>query len=591
MERPALVMRWSEIEVWVGSVERPWCRRQRKSAADDGYALLEEGGREGLKRAVEATSGVLRPGEMCCMMGPSGAGKTTLLSVLAARPQLGRDGYWTGEVLLNGRRPWRRWRRELAYVLQKDIFFESLTVREELEFAAALREAPASSVAAIVASFGLESVLDSKIGSSVERGLSGGELKRLNIATELLVSPRLALLDEPLTGLDSSRAHGILTALRDRAKAGTGVMLSVHMPTSKLWALFDRLLLLAPKGRVVYDGAARAASAYFEARGLPVPPDWNPPDHFIEVLGDDGLVAGLAWTPRDDRGDEPGDATPVDDPPRLAPFSLQVSALCRRAFVNSRGTVLKPLDWALVVSLAAIWGVLWFQVAKNDAARRRHASDVVSICFFFVAQWSWGPAFAQLAAFPPERDVLAKELASETYTIEAFFVAKQLAELPVSALLPAAFYAVVWPLVALPLRALPLCYLVSLLESWVAASLAQALSALIFDTEQTTTVLIIVQVFQMCCGGYFINIAQQPPAIAWLRFSSYWYYMSGLVLKLVVLPYDTPDRDLRAQIQGDDYSFSSLSPIADSALLFLYGFVFRIAAYLALKTSKKIRFS
>lgn len=517
-----------------------------------------------------------------------GAGKTTLLSVLGGRPQLGVDGYWRGEVRLNGvavaRR--RRWRRELAYVLQKDIFFESLTVRQELEFTARLRGAEEGAAADVARRMGLEGVLDQKIGSNVERGLSGGESKRLNIAAELVASPRVALLDEPLTGLDSFRAHSILVSLRALAESGTGVLLSVHTPTSKLWALFDRLLLLAPGGRVVYDGKAVDTADYFASFDLAVPPAWNPPDYFVEVVSDEALLARL----------EPLRATarsardPLEDEtPRLADFSVQVSALTRRGFLNAKGTILKPLDWVLVLSLALVWGLLWYGVARDETSRGKHADDIVSICFFFVAQWSWGPAFQHLGAFPAERDVLAKELASEAYSIEAFFVSKQLAEIPISALLPAAFYAVAWPLVGLPPGALPAVYLATLLETWVAASLTQALSALVFDSDQTTTVLIIIQVFQMCCGGYFIDMAEQPAAIAWLRFSSYWYYCSGLFLKLAALPYDTRDRDIHRRVRS--YSFSKLPMVVDVALLVAFGCLFRAAAYVALKTSRKIRFT
>lgn len=587
----ALSLRWVSIEVYVGKLERKGCCRSSKK--EEGYALLEE--EDGLKRAVEATSGRLEPGEMCCLMGPSGSGKTTLLSVLAGRPQLGADGYWTGEILLNGAKPWKRWRRELAYVLQRDIFFESLTVEEELTFAAELRSVDARGVAQIAEMMGLESVMKSKIGSSVERGLSGGETKRLNIAVELLSAPRLALLDEPLTGLDSSRAFGILRTLRESAKAGTGVLLSVHMPNSKLWALFDRVLLFAKGGRVVYDGSAVDAAKYFERKGFPLPQDWNPPDHFIEVISGtdvDRLVS--EWKRPANSADDPAESSLSEDgeqrkPPPLAPFLTQVKTLTSRSLANAKGTFLKPLDWILVLSLACIWGFLWYGAARSAKRRGKHASDIVSICFFFVAQWSWGPSFQQIGAFPSERDVLAKELASESYSIEAWFISKQIAEIPISALLPAVFYLVCWPLVGLPLLALPGAYAATLLESWVAASLAQCLSALLMDIEQTTTVIIVLQVFMMCCAGFFIDMTKQPASISWVKYTSYWYYACGLFLKIIALPFDDKSKLIHEEIR--DYSFSELSTQGDCVVLFLFGVVFRIGAYVALKTSKKLRFS
>ena len=76
-------------------------------------------------------------------MGPSGAGKTTLLNLLADRPTLGSTGRWSGQVLLNGRPRPEHWRRSCGYCMQRDIFFEELTLREHLECSAALLLPPA----------------------------------------------------------------------------------------------------------------------------------------------------------------------------------------------------------------------------------------------------------------------------------------------------------------------------------------------------------------------------------------------------------------------------------------------------------------
>jgi hypothetical protein len=88
--------------------------------------------------------------------------------------------------------------------------------------------------------------------------------------------------------------------------------------------------------------------------------------------------------------------------------------------------------------------------------------------------------------------VLVKELASEAYSVEAYFLAKGICELPVSTVLPAAFFMVLWPLVGLPWAALPLAYAVSLLISWTSSSLAVLVSAAVFDESRTMVVMILV---------------------------------------------------------------------------------------------------
>ena len=74
----------------------------------------------------------------------------------------------------------------------------------------------------------------------------------------------------------------------------TSVALSIHQPSSKLFALFDRLLILAPGGRVVFFGPAQAAERCFERVGLPIPRNWNPTDHYIECVGNTEAVDKLA---------------------------------------------------------------------------------------------------------------------------------------------------------------------------------------------------------------------------------------------------------------------------------------------------------
>ena len=190
-----------------------------------GDAIKGQGGlREHICQSFEAKQ-VLRdcwgeacPGEVLAVMGPSGAGKTTLLNVLADRPTLGEHGTWSGSITLNGRPCGAHWKRAAAYVMQKDIFFEKLTVYDHLLCTAMLRLPPSWSRAEkmaeldrIVTLLRLQGCLHTTVGSGTVRGLSGGESKRLNIATELLSRPRLVFLDEPLTGRavqDSSASAG-----------------------------------------------------------------------------------------------------------------------------------------------------------------------------------------------------------------------------------------------------------------------------------------------------------------------------------------------------------------------------------------------
>lgn len=392
---PLVTLSWRDVDAFV---------------TDDSAAATAQ-----LKQVCHGISGDARPGELLALMGPSGAGKTTLLNILADRPALGAKGRWSGTVMINGRPAPPAWKRSVAYSMQKDIFFEKLTVGEHLTCTAACKlpadwssERKEAHLKALAALLGLDRKWNTAVGSDTERGLSGGELKRLNIATELLGRPRILFMDEPFTGLDSTLARTVLSTVREIAQAdGVTVLLTVHQPSAPMWSAFDQIMLLAPGGKVAFGPGSRdAAALHFDALSLSCPREWSPADHYIEIVTDEGWRqrAVEAWAAR------PPLATPsVEGAETLrvhspTPFLVAVRALLRRQLRQVRRVQLRPTEWVLTIVLGLIFGLLWFRVgAHRDEPS--HQYDYISIIFFFVAQWSWAPLFAVLGTLPAERDV------------------------------------------------------------------------------------------------------------------------------------------------------------------------------------------
>lgn len=108
----------------------------------------------------------------------------------------------------------------------------------------------------------LEKCLDTLVGGALVKGISGGEKKRTSIACELISDSAVIVLDEPTSGMDSLTSFIIVGFLRDLAREGKTVLLTIHQPNSEIFALFDVLLLLV-EGRLIYHGAAAAAEGYF----------------------------------------------------------------------------------------------------------------------------------------------------------------------------------------------------------------------------------------------------------------------------------------------------------------------------------------
>lgn len=207
-------------------------------------------------------------GMLVGLMGASGSGKSTLLNVLN-----GNITPAEGEVLLNGfnlHKEAHRAKGILGYVAQEDVLFSELTVFENLRFAAALSFRDASEewlderTDNLLKRLGLWHARDLQVGSVLAKTISGGQRKRLNIALELIRSPRILFVDEPTSGLSSRDSEHIMDLLKELTHRGTLVIVVIHQPSSEIFKLFDHLLILDTGGYPVYQGHPLDSLAYFK---------------------------------------------------------------------------------------------------------------------------------------------------------------------------------------------------------------------------------------------------------------------------------------------------------------------------------------
>jgi ABC-type multidrug transport system ATPase subunit len=207
-------------------------------------------------------------GEMVCVMGASGCGKSTLLRVLAGQLQPTQ-----GEVLLNGQPLYTdldQLRRFVSYIPQDDAFDDHLTIEENMSFAAAIRSPHLSRrdrarrIEGKLTELGLSERRDNIVGSAVKKTLSGGERKRLNIGLDMVSSADVFLFDEPTSGLSSKDSEHVIEIIRSMAHNKI-VLVTLHQPTSKLFQMFSKALLLDKGGRMVFYGTPSEMLAYFAA--------------------------------------------------------------------------------------------------------------------------------------------------------------------------------------------------------------------------------------------------------------------------------------------------------------------------------------
>ncbi|MCB0494504.1 MAG: ATP-binding cassette domain-containing protein [Cyclobacteriaceae bacterium] len=209
-----------------------------------------------------------RSGKLISIMGASGAGKSTLLNVLN-----GTDKPTKGEVKINGisihENP-ESIKGVIGYVPQDDLLLEDLTVFDNLYFAAKLcfnnlqNEEIEQLVEKTLTSIGLYQIKDLKVGSPLEKVISGGQRKRVNIALELLREPSILFVDEPTSGLSSRDSENIMDLLKELSLNGKIVFVVIHQPSSHIFKMFDRLLILDTGGFQIYYGVPVESVIHFK---------------------------------------------------------------------------------------------------------------------------------------------------------------------------------------------------------------------------------------------------------------------------------------------------------------------------------------
>ncbi|XP_060678259.1 uncharacterized protein LOC132808835 isoform X2 [Hemiscyllium ocellatum] len=397
-----------------------------------------------------------------------GSGKTTLLSVLS-----GRQPVRAGTVKMNGMPLNKRLRRSICYVMQQDIFFANLTLRDTLMYQAHLKlpstmkqHEKEKIVTSLVEELDITKCYNTIIGDDFKRGLSGGERKRANIACELLSDPAVMLLDEPTSGLDSSTAYSLCCTLRRYVlRHCKTVVSSIHQPSSQIYHMFDKILLMSD-GEIAYYGAAAQILDFFGALGLHCNPHYNPADFILDKIKESTEVRNrIVQSSNELRKSSP--ESPLDPsfrdesdqklpnglslneyrvakfthkqdseekPERKWPSSywMQYRTLTLRNFKQQREVILSWLNLVQTLSMAIVPGVIWWQIPKVE----EQIQATSGLMYFILLYWAFTPIFHTLTTFPLERPIINKERLSGSYRLSAYYLAKMTSELPLIVIQP-----------------------------------------------------------------------------------------------------------------------------------------------------------
>ncbi|KVH96196.1 ABC transporter G family member 17-like [Cynara cardunculus var. scolymus] len=260
---------------------------------DLSYSVMKKQKKDGVWITKETfllnqISGQAMRGEIMAIMGPSGAGKSTFLDALAGRIA---QGSLEGSVRIDGKPVSASYMKMISsYVMQDDQLFAMLTVFETFMFAAEVRLPPSLSrsekkkrVVELLDQLGLTSTAHTYIGDEGRRGVSGGERRRVSIGIDIIHKPSLLFLDEPTSGLDSTSAFSVVEKVKDIARSGSIVLMTIHQPSFRIQMLLDRITVLA-RGKLIYLGSPNALSAHLAGFERPVPDNENNIEYLLDVI-------------------------------------------------------------------------------------------------------------------------------------------------------------------------------------------------------------------------------------------------------------------------------------------------------------------
>ncbi|XP_029453857.1 ATP-binding cassette sub-family G member 2 isoform X2 [Rhinatrema bivittatum] len=512
------------------------------------------------KDILSDINGIMRPG-INAILGPTGSGKSSLLDILAAR----KDPHGlSGEVLIDGAPQPANFKCISGYVVQDDVVMGTLTVRENLQFSAALRlpmtvrqKEKDVRINQVIKELGLTKVADSKVGTQMIRGVSGGERKRINIGMELITDPAVLFLDEPTTGLDASTANAVLLLLKRMARQGKTIILSIHQPRYSIFRLFDGLTLLAG-GRMVYHGSAQDTLPYFTSLGYTCEEHNNPADFFLDIINGDSSAVALQKIEEVDLDNieehDCGDKTVVE---RLAEqycstsyyqdtkaelvklssgkkaktekffrqitystsFCHQLKWVSRRTFKNLLGNPQASIaQVGVMFTLALIVGAIFFGV-KNDSSGIQNRVGAM----FFITTNQCFSSVSAIELFIVEKKIFIHEYISGYYRLSAYFFSKLIADLiPMRTLPSIIFTSVIYFMVGFKPKAD--AFFIMMVTLMLLAYTATALSLAIAAGQNVVAVanllLTISFVFMIIFSGLLVNLTSVLDWLAWLKYLS-----------------------------------------------------------------------
>ncbi|KAK1311462.1 ABC transporter G family member 26 [Acorus calamus] len=562
------------------------------------------------KSILKGITGSIGPGEVLALMGPSGSGKTTLLKVIGGRL---RDNV-KGKISYNDVPYNPALKRRIGFVTQDDVLLPQLTVEETLVFAASLRlpnimnwQQKYSRVLAIIDELGLERHIGWREEENEHR-------------IRILVDPSLLLLDEPTSGLDSTSANKLLQILQKIARGGRTVIMTIHQPSSRMFHMFDKLLLIA-EGHPLYHGKARDCLAYFSSLGFVAEIAMNPAEflldlatgHVNDISVPEGLggcqdaqeherevIKYLQWKYKTEL--EPKEKEEIHRS-RKASRQLQMAVqvkkdwtlswmeqfiiLAKRTYRERWRDYFDVLRLIQAIGVAVLLGLLWWKSKSGTEAQLR---DQVGLLFYICIFWTSTSIFGAVYVFPFEKVYLVKERKADMYKLSVYYVCSTLSDMVTHVLYPSIFMAILYFMA--DFHRTSSCFFMTLFAVLLIVITGQGAGELfgsaILSIKRAGLVASMFVMLILLIGGYYVQ--HIPKFMRWMRYASFIHYGFRLLLKVQYGGYrvyecdSTTGSGCRSLQSSPSFDTVDLNGGRDEIWIMLaMALAYRVAAYFCLK--------
>ncbi|XP_065211509.1 protein scarlet-like [Planococcus citri] len=515
------------------------------------------------KSIVHNVSGAIFPGSLVAIMGASGAGKTTLMSVLSNRCPSGFR--IDGEVRIDGQSIEKFDKRVSGYVYQDDLFMNCLTVWEHLNFVAKLRldrnidESDRKQlILKTLKEIGLLKIANRRIGNSKlnkeKTCLSGGERKRLSVATELLTEPMLLFCDEPTTGLDSFTAQKTITMLQSLAvNHNKTIICSIHQPNQQIFELFKQIVLLS-QGRIVFNGSPDDAKVFFQSQGYQYTEEQNLAEYFIKSIANRQLEEKKKLS-----------AVPLHVAFSESEYSAKIKKYVDNVMKQNNSEVLVNSDRNKIQMPS--WSDKFITVShRNFLEMHRNSSErnmrifqkvligiLIGLCLhgaiqktqpglrafqaavYIMFNQNFYPSFyVGLTRIPEHLPLFYREYSNNSLTPLMFFLSSIITALPFNIVEPLSYSLVIYYLSGLNFGAYAVIMssIVNILLYNATAALGVLFSVL-FKSHLVAQSYgnPVLNVIMFSCG-LFIRLSSLPPLIAWIKHISWFTYACSAIYQI-----------------------------------------------------------